>query len=71
MQTRVYSINVPGPCGYSFAVKGMISTESDAINLASEEDLFDDPRDARYATAEDITGSQHDIDAFKDCTFEA
>ncbi len=70
MQTRVYSINVPGPCGYSFAVKGKLSGEGDAIDLASEEELFDNPHDARYATAKDITGSQSDIDAYKNCTYE-
>ncbi len=70
MQKRVYSINVPGPCGYSFAVKGNFSDESQVIDLASEEELFDDPHDARYATAEDITDSQSDIEAFKSCTYE-
>ena len=70
MQKRVYSINIPGPCGYSFAVKGKLSNESQAIDLASEEELFDDPHDARYASAEDITDSQSDIDAFRDCTYE-
>ncbi len=70
MQTRVYSINIPGPCGYSFAVKGKLSSEGDAIDIASEENLFDNPHDARYATAEDITDSQNDINAFMDCTYE-
>ena len=70
MKTRIYSVNVPGPCGYSFAIKGNLSNEGQAIDLACEEELFDDPRDARYAIAEEITGNQQDIDAFRNCTYE-
>ncbi len=70
MRKRIYSINVPGRIGYSFAVKGEISCESDAIILAKRKNFFEDPYDADYAIAEDITDSRCDLDAFKNCTFE-
>ena len=67
---KIYSINVPGAYGYSFAVKGEISCEEDAIEMAAEADLFTEPEDANYAIAEDITEWDDDIKAFKDCTYE-
>lgn len=67
---KIYSINVPGAYGYSFAVKGEIDCEEDAIEMASNNGLFTEPEDADYAVAEDITDSEYDINAFKDCTYE-
>ena len=67
---KIYSINVPGAYGYSFAVKGEIDCEEDAIEAASNANLFTEPEDADYAVAEDITDSKYDINAFKSCTYE-
>ena len=68
---KIFSINVPGRHGYSFAVKcDTFYNEETVINLAAESDLFDDPEDADYAIAEDITDSDYDINAFKSCTYD-
>ena len=67
---RVYSINVPGRNGYSFAVKGEIANEEEAIEKASERELFYDTEDAEYAVAEDITDSEYDLNGLKSATFE-
>ena len=68
MKKNVYSINVPGPEGYSFAVKGAFS-ESEAIDKALEADLFTSPVDADYAIVEDITNSEYDLLGLKDATY--
>ncbi len=68
---KIFSINVPGRHGYSFAVKCDTSYDEDSvINLAAENFLFEVDEDADYATAEDITDSEYDINAFKNCTYE-
>lgn len=67
---RIYSINVIGVDGYSFAVKGELSSEDDAIEAATMAGLFDSPDDIPYAIAEDITDSQYDIDGLAKCTFD-
>lgn len=68
---KIFSINVPGRHGYSFAVKCDTSYDEDSvIDLAAENFLFEEDEDADYATAEDITDSEYDINAFKDCTYE-
>lgn len=67
---KIYSINVAGKHGYSFAVECDANFEEEAIDMAAEAGLFDDPEDAEYATAEDITGSEYDINAFKSCTYK-
>ena len=67
--SKIYSINVPGAYGYSFAVKGEINSEEDAVTAAADADLFEEPKDADYAIAEDITDSEYDVNAFKDCTY--
>jgi hypothetical protein len=68
---KVFSINVPGKHGYSFAVKCDTSyDEESVIELAAENRLFDEDEDADYAIAEDITESDYDIQAFKDTTYE-
>lgn len=70
MKKRVYSINVPGAYGYSFAVKCEATCEEEAIDAAADAKLFDEPEDADYAIAEDITDSEYDLNAFKSCTYE-
>ena len=67
---RIWKIDVPGPNGYSFAIKGNIENESVAIAEAYSAELFYDGHDAEYATAEDITDSEYDIKAFKNYTHE-
>lgn len=68
---KIFSINVPGRHGYSFAVKCDTSYDEDSvIDLAAENFLFEEDEDADYATAEDITDSEYDINAFKDCIYE-
>lgn len=65
---RVWKIDVPGNQGYSFAIKGEIEDELEAIYQASENDAFEDKHDARYATAEEITDDEDALNAFKNCT---
>lgn len=68
---KIFSINVQGRHGYSFAVKCDTSYNEDTvIELARESALFDDDEDADYATAEDITESDYDIEHLQDCTYE-
>ena len=68
---KVFSINVPGKHGYSFAVRCDTSyNEESVIELAAENRLFNEDEDADYAIAEDITESDYDIQAFKDTTYE-
>lgn len=66
---RIYSINVITADGYSFAVKGELSSEDDAIEAAVTTGLFDSPDDIPCAIAEDITNSQYDIDGLAGCTY--
>ena len=66
---KIFSINVPGKYGYSFAVRCDCSyDEESVIDLALA--LFECPEDADYAIAEDITDWDDDIEAFKSCTYE-
>ena len=67
---KIYSVNVTGPCGYSFAVAGEGLEEDDVIDVALENDLFSDEEDSDYAVVEDITDSEYDINGLKDATFE-
>lgn len=68
---KIFSINVPGRHGYSFAVKCDDSYDEDSvINAALEANLFEDETDADYAIAEDITDFSHDVKHFEDCTYE-
>lgn len=68
---KVFSINVPGKYGYSFAVRCDTSyDEESVIELAAENCLFEEDEDADYAIAEDITESDYDIQAFKDDTYD-
>lgn len=67
---KIFSINISGEDGYSFAVECDSSyDEETVIDLASECGCFECPEDADYATAEDITEWDDDIEAFKDCTY--
>lgn len=62
---RVWKINVPGPQGYSFAVGGNIEDELSAIQEAINCGLFDDERDSRYATVEEITDDEYEMRAWE------
>lgn len=68
---KVFSINVPGKYGYSFAVECDASyDEESVIDLALEHDLFGEGNDADYAIGEDITDSEYDRKAFASCTYK-
>lgn len=62
---KIWKINVTGENGYSFAIQGELDEEADAILEALSCDLFDDERDARYATAEDITDDEYELEYWK------
>lgn len=62
---RIWKINVPGANGYSFAIAGELEEEADAIEEASLCGLFDDEHDARYATVEEITDDEYEIEHWK------
>ena len=66
---KVYSVNVLGKHGYSFAVK-CDCTEDEVVNLALINGLFDDDEDAYCAIVEDITDSEYDLNGLKDSTYE-
>lgn len=67
--SKVFSINVPGKHGYSFAVQCDDSyDEESVIDLALENGLFEEDYDADYAVGEDITDSEYDRNAFASCT---
>lgn len=61
-----YKIDVPGKHGYSFMIETneKLMYEEDAINLALDNNLFDDEKDALIAVVDDLV-TQHDIDHFK------
>lgn len=67
---RIFSINVPGKYGYSFAVKCETDDEDTAIEMAYDAGLFEDEEDVDYAIAEDITNHPYDIQHFEGCTYE-
>ena len=67
---RIWKIDVPGKYGYSFAVKGNIEDEDAAIETALKHGHFEEDYDADYASAEEITNSKYNLDAFKDVTYE-
>jgi len=62
---KIWKIDVQGENGYSFAIQGELEEEADAINEASLCGLFDDERDASYATAEDITDDEYELEYWK------
>ncbi len=67
---RIFSINVAGRHGYSFAVKCDAENEENAIERALNAGIFEDDIDADYAIAEEITDSPYDVEHFKSCTHE-
>lgn len=67
---RIFSINVTGRNGYSFAVKCETNNGETAIDMALDAGLFEDDADADYAVAENITNYPDDVEHFKDCTYE-
>lgn len=62
---KVWKINVPGAHGYSFAIQGELEDEAEAIFEACNCELFDDAHDARYATVEDITDDEEELEYWK------
>ena len=62
---KVWKINVPGAHGYSFAIQGELEDEAEAILEACNCELFDDEHDARYATVEDITDDEYELEHWK------
>ena len=67
---KVFSVNVLGRNGYSFAVKCDATSTDEVVELALDNDLFDDPEDADCCVVEDITDSEYDQNGLKDCTYE-
>ena len=67
---KVFSVNVLGRNGYSFAVKCDATSADEVVELALDNDLFDDPEDSYYCFVEDITDSEYDLNGLKDCTYE-
>ena len=67
---RVYKIDVHGPNGYSFAVRQQFGYESEAIENALKQDLFQCEEDAEYATAEEITDSEYDLKGLANATYD-
>ena len=63
MEKKYWLINVSGHNGYSTMVHCEAETEEQAINAASEGDIFDDPADAKIAFAEEATES--DLETFR------
>lgn len=63
---RYWRIDVPGVYGYSFAVKGDIFSDGDALELAYDRDLFIDADDFNYATAEEITDNGYEMSHWED-----
>lgn len=63
MNKKYFLINVTGHHGYSFMVLCGAKDEDEAIELAAEENLFEDEEDVEYATCEEA--SEYDIIHFK------
>ena len=63
-----YKIDVMGRNGYSFMIKTdeELGDTYNAISLALDNNLFDDPMDADIAEVDDLI-SQNDIDHFESC----
>lgn len=61
MEKHVWRIDVPGCNGYSFAIRCSATTESDAIELAGKNDLFQDEPDQNYCSAEEITDDEYEM----------
>ena len=61
---KYWLINVSGHNGYSLMIHAEVSTEEQAINAASDADLFDDSDDANIATAEEA--DDNSIKQFKE-----
>jgi hypothetical protein len=68
---KTFSINVVRKWGgYSFAVIVDTDDEGEALRLAEDADLFTDVDDVFYATAEDITNSEYDLNGLKSATYD-
>lgn len=59
---RVWKIDVPmHDHGYSLAIKSNDETPADAIENARKNNLFEEDFDAIYASAEDITDDDYEM----------
>ena len=58
MEKKHYLLNVAGKHGYSFMILCDAKDEDDAIDMAADADLFDDPVDADYCIAEEASESE-------------
>lgn len=61
---KYWLINVSGHNGYSLMIYAEVDTEEQAINAASDADLFSDADDAKIAFAEEA--DETSIKQFKD-----
>ena len=61
---KYWLINVSGYNGYSLMIYAEVDTEEQAINAASDADLFSDADDAKIAFAEEA--DETSIKQFKD-----
>ena len=65
-----YKIDVMGKHGYSFMVTSNdVLDEGEVLDLALAKGLFQDEIDADYAVVDDFV-THHEIEVFKDCTYE-
>ena len=58
---KVWRIDVPGRYGYSFAIRSDDETPEDAVETASQHDLYQEESDADYASAEEITDDDYEM----------
>lgn len=64
-----YKVDVLGKNGYSFMLSSNEElTEDDVFNIALENNLFEDEKDADIAIIDDLV-TKYDIKAFKDNIF--
>jgi hypothetical protein len=65
-----YKIDVMGKHGYSFMVTSNdVLDEGEVLDKALAKGLFQDELDADYAIVDDLV-SEHEIEVFKNCTYE-
>ena len=57
IKKNYYLLNVPGKHGYSFMVLCDAKDEEEAISMAADAELFQDPEDADYCIAEEASES--------------
>ena len=57
IKKNYYLLNVPGKHGYSFMLLCDAKDEEEAISMAADAELFQDPEDADYCIAEEASES--------------